>query len=219
VLAARADADKRGDRAAQVEQRVEFHRCFGTAKARPRKQRQAQIDGGGIEGIDGGVEISADGFASVHRSSDGDQHLSQVGPDAPIMSFVGIGQRGTRDAAPESQMVEAVLDRAQTGFDVTKALTTCQLGEGHRQKLIHARETTMSPVTAVAAHTTMELMSGQVADHLGEDSAAGVHAPLSTPKDRDAGGPIRAGGNSNRKRRQVNLTSAPSVSCSQRRTR
>ena len=77
-------------------------------------------------------------------------------------------------------MIEAVLDRAQTGFDVTKTLATCQLGEGHRQELIHARETTMSPVAAVAAHTAMKLVSGKMADHLGEDSAAGVHAPLST---------------------------------------
>ena len=189
VLAARADAEKRGDRAAQVEQRVEFHRCFGTAKASPREQRQAQIDGGGIEGIDGSVEVSTDGFASVHRASDGNQHLSQIGPDAPVMSFVGIGQCGTRDAAPKSQMVEAVLDRAQASFDVTKALTTCQLGEGHREKLIHAREATMPLVAAVAAHTALELVSGKVADHLGEHSAAGVHAPLSTPKTAPLGTP------------------------------
>jgi hypothetical protein len=40
----------------------------------------------------------------------------------------------------------------------------------------------MSPVAAVAAHTAMELVSGKMADHLREDSAAGVHAPLLTPK-------------------------------------
>jgi hypothetical protein len=98
------------------------------------------------------------------RASDGDQHLSQVGPDAPVMSFVGIGQRRTRDAAPESQMVEAVFDRAQASFDVTKAFAACQLCEGHREKLIHAREATMPLVAAVAANTAMELVSGKVAD-------------------------------------------------------
>jgi len=115
------------------------------------------------------------------------------------MSFVGIGQRRTRDAAPESQMVEAVLDRAQTGFDVTKALAACQLGEGHCEKLIHAREATMPLVAAVATNTALELVSGKVADHLGEDSAAGVHALLSTPK-AVLQGSTKPGRNSNRKR-------------------
>src|SRR5918995_5176573 len=41
--------DKTGNCSAQVEQRVQFHRRFGGAKLGPRKQRQAQIDGGGIQ--------------------------------------------------------------------------------------------------------------------------------------------------------------------------
>jgi hypothetical protein len=73
------------------------------------------------------------------------------------------------------------------------------LGEGHREKLIHAREATMPLVAAVATNTAMELVSGKVADHLGEDSAAGVHAPLSaaTAVRQGAARPSR---NSNRKR-------------------
>ena len=182
VPAGWANADKRRDRAAQVEQRVQFDRRFGAAKASPREQRQTQVDGGGIEGIDGGVEIGADGLVSVHRTGDADEHLRQVFPHAPAMSLVGVGQRRTGDVSPESQMVKPVCHRTQAGFDVTKALTACQLGEGHRKKLIHAGETTMPPILAVAADATMKLVSGKVVDQLREDGTAGVHGPLSAPK-------------------------------------
>jgi hypothetical protein len=30
---------------------VQFHRCFRFAELRPREQREAQIDGGGVQGI------------------------------------------------------------------------------------------------------------------------------------------------------------------------
>src|SRR4029434_10286190 len=46
------DVDEARDSAAQVEERVQFHRRFVFAKLGPRKQRQAQVDGGGIQGVD-----------------------------------------------------------------------------------------------------------------------------------------------------------------------
>ena len=76
-------------------------------------------------------------------------------------------------------MVEPVFHRAQTGFDVAKTLAPRQLRESHCEKLIHAGEATMSPVAAVAADTAMKFVSGKVVNHLAEDGAAGVHAPLS----------------------------------------
>ena len=38
----------------------------------------------------------------------------------------------------------------------------------------------MTLVAAVAADTAMKFVSGKVVHHLGEDGAAGVHAPLSS---------------------------------------
>jgi hypothetical protein len=45
------------------------------ARNNGRFLEHGKLDGGGIEGIDSGVEISADGFVSVHRAGDGDEHL------------------------------------------------------------------------------------------------------------------------------------------------
>src|ERR1019366_1454650 len=47
------DVDEGGDRSPQIEQRVQLDGRLGGAKRRPREHRQAQIDGGGIEGIHG----------------------------------------------------------------------------------------------------------------------------------------------------------------------
>ena len=44
-------ADEARDVAAQIEQRVHLHRCFGRTKMRPREHRQAQIDGRRVQTV------------------------------------------------------------------------------------------------------------------------------------------------------------------------
>src|SRR5208283_2220328 len=51
------DVNKAGNCTAQVEQRMQLHRRFGGAKRGPRKHRQAQIDGRGIERVNRVVEF------------------------------------------------------------------------------------------------------------------------------------------------------------------
>jgi hypothetical protein len=43
------NADRRGDTATQIQQRVHLYRGFVLAKLRPRKQGEAQVDGGRVE--------------------------------------------------------------------------------------------------------------------------------------------------------------------------
>src|SRR5437660_11131214 len=50
-LVTRIDADKCGDVAVQVQQGVHLDSGLAPAKLRPRKQRQAQVDGGRIQSI------------------------------------------------------------------------------------------------------------------------------------------------------------------------
>lgn len=151
---------------------------LGALEAGPREQRQTQVDGAGVERVDGGFEIGVEGLVGVERTGDGDQSLRQIRPDAPVVRFVGVGQSRLRNAAAEAEMVEPRSQRAQADFDVAQALTTGQLGESHGQKLVHAGKTAMAPVAPVATHAAMKIVSGKVIHHLGEDGAAGVHAPL-----------------------------------------
>src|SRR5207244_5265357 len=62
------NADKRGNAAVQVEQGMHLDCGFGTAEPCPGKQRQTEIDGGGIQGI----QI----FTQLHSRSE--EHTSEL---------------------------------------------------------------------------------------------------------------------------------------------
>src|ERR1051326_2453900 len=64
VQPAVGDLNEARDAAAQIEQGVHLHFRLGRTKVRPRKQRQAQIDGGRVESVDRGVEVSGGGGTS-----------------------------------------------------------------------------------------------------------------------------------------------------------
>jgi hypothetical protein len=87
------NADKRGDVAVQVQQRVHFDGGFVLAKFGPGKQRKAQVDGGRVQRVQTLIQLDADRIGRIQRPRDSDQHLSEVGVDAPVMRVVGIRQR------------------------------------------------------------------------------------------------------------------------------
>ena len=214
VELAMADADEGRDTAAQVQQGMQFDGGFGGAESRPREQGQAEIDGGGIHGVDGGFQVGADRFGGVHGSGDTNQHLGQVGPDPPIVGLVGIRQSRARNPAAKPQVIESRLHRPEAGLDISQALAPSQLRECHREKLIHAGEATMSPVSTVATYTAVELMRGQMAHQLGENSAARVHPPLSQQTGNPRMKPKSPLRNSNRKRPERKSTPFAIMTCS-----
>lgn len=69
-----------------------------------------------------------------------DQAHGEVGMDAPVALFVGIGQRGPGNPATDAEMEQFGLMGAQTGFDVAQALAIGQLRESHAKELIEMRE-------------------------------------------------------------------------------
>ena len=97
-----ADVQERGDVAAQVQERVQLDRRLGRAKRRPRKHRQAQVDGAGIQSVDRLFEIDTKGLRGIETTSDGNERLGEVGVDAPVATLVGIGQSVAR--RPGSRM-------------------------------------------------------------------------------------------------------------------
>jgi hypothetical protein len=64
-----ADLDETGDIAAQIEQRVHFDRGLGHSKRRSRKQRQAQVDGRGVQSVRRMVQIDTEGFVDIWREN------------------------------------------------------------------------------------------------------------------------------------------------------
>jgi len=105
------NANECGDVAMQIEQRVHLDRAFGLAELGPRKQRQTEIDSRRIQRVESAIQFDTNRVFGVKRSGDADQILREVGEDAPVVRFVGIGQRGPRHLAAKAQMIQLALHR------------------------------------------------------------------------------------------------------------
>ena len=85
---------------------MEFDSRLGALERRPGEQGEAEIDGGGVECVDGVCEIDAKSVIDVERARDTDQALREVGMDAPVALLVGVGQGAARDMAPDAHVIE-----------------------------------------------------------------------------------------------------------------
>src|SRR5258706_11134806 len=110
------------DVAAQVEQRVELDGAFFLAELGPGKKREAQIDGGRIERVNSLLQGHTETVAEIKFSGLGDQHLREVGVDAPVSHRVGVGQSVARHSTTDAHVIELRLLRSEAGFDVAQAL-------------------------------------------------------------------------------------------------
>src|ERR1035437_859692 len=169
-----------GDRAAQVEQGVHLYRSLLLAKVRPRKDREAEINRGGVQCVHGGVEVDAERAGRIHRTSDMNRRLREVGVDAPIAGLIGVRQSGPRNVPAESEVIKLLRHGTQAGFAVAQTIAKSQLRETHAQKPIPAGKTARFVIASVARHAFLEFVDGQVFHPLGEDQLACVHALLSS---------------------------------------
>jgi hypothetical protein len=122
-----ADVNKTRAIAAQIEQRVHFHRCFGGSKRSPRKCRKIQIDRRGIRRVDRLLEIDPKRFVDVKPSGSTNQALSEVGVNAPVRHRAGVSQSIACHDRSNSQVMKLGALGVQAGFDVPKALAIRQL--------------------------------------------------------------------------------------------
>jgi hypothetical protein len=78
-------------------------------KRGPRKKRQAQIDGRGVQRVNGPIQVQAQVFAGVELAGAGNQDQSQVYPNLSGAAFVGHRQRVAHDQAPEPGVVKLAI--------------------------------------------------------------------------------------------------------------
>ena len=169
------DVNEGGDVAAQIEQRMQLDGCLGRAERRPRKYRQTQIDGRGVERVDGFLQIDAEGLLRIQRPGDADQALGEIGVDAPVAHSVGIGQRIASHRRTNPEMIELGALGTQTYFDVSKTLPKGQLRERHAQELIQARERLHFERAPIAGDATAEGGQRKMLHQLREHQLASVH--------------------------------------------
>ena len=149
--------------------------ALATTESRPGKQRQAQVDGGGIQCVGGLLQLDAEPVGRVQPPRVGDQDLGEIGVNSPVAPLVGFGQRVPGDRAAEAGVVELLGDRAQAGLDVPQALAIGQLGEGHAQELVETREVANPSIAVIPLDAAVEGILGQEVHQLGEDVAIGEH--------------------------------------------
>ena len=150
--------DHRGNAAPKVQQGVQLDGRFVAAELSPRKQRQTQIDRGGIERIDGLIEFDAERLLPVETSRHLDQHMSEVGVDSPVADLIGMGQGVARNVASNAHVIELGWGCPQTRFDVSEALPVGQLGKRHAEKLIPAGKALDLVVALIALHAAAEFV-------------------------------------------------------------
>ena len=80
------------DMTAQIEERMKLDGRFGFAKMGPREQRQAKINGGGVQSIDRVGNVQARVFVDVKAPCRMNQTLSEIGVEAPVPPLIGVGQ-------------------------------------------------------------------------------------------------------------------------------
>jgi hypothetical protein len=103
------DVDEGGDVAAQIEQGVQFHCPPCSGGSWPREHRQAQVDGGGVQRVDGIGQFDPEVFVHIEAPGDCDQGLGKLGVDAPVADLVRVGQRVSGDAPANAHVVELVV--------------------------------------------------------------------------------------------------------------
>ena len=148
------------------------------AELGPREQRQAQVDGRGIQRVESVIQCQAEWIFGVKQSRYPDQIMCEVAEDAPVVCLVSIGQRGPRHLAAKAEMIQLSLHRPQARFDIPQAFAVSELSEGHCQILIPTREAPVMVITVVTGYTFLKLLVGKMRDQFGEHEAASIHSPL-----------------------------------------
>ena len=185
--------DERRDVATQVQERVQLDSRLGRAKRSPRKDRQTQVDGAGIQSVDRVVEIDAKRFCGIKTTGNGDERLGKVGVDAPVAALVGIGQSTARHPALDAHVVQLARLRTQARFDVAQTFSIGQLSKSHAKIMIQAGKTLDLVPSAIARHTTAKRGQWQILRDLRKHQLAQIHGcPLRVSCSQDRKSSLRS---------------------------
>jgi len=162
---------------AQIQQRAHLDGALAAAVLRPGEQRQTQIDGREFERVNGLGQLQAERLVAIKFASSGDQHLSEIGKDAPVATLVGVRQRVARDGTAQAHVIKLGALGAQTGFDVAPTFAARELRKSQTEKLIEAGKALNLAVASVTLHATAKSLPREEVHDL-RKNPTDVHAPL-----------------------------------------
>ena len=172
------NADKRRNIGSQVQLGMHLDSVFVSAMLRPGKQRQAQIDDGGIQGVNRSFEIHGQGLMGVKGAGLTDQKQGDVAIDFLVAQFVGLGQGVARHSCLHSGMIEFGPDGPQTGFDIAQTLSPGELSKGHAIKLIETGKRADAMVALISIDAGLESPPRKEIHDLRENNSSLVHVWL-----------------------------------------
>ena len=172
---ARGDNDDGGKVTLEGQQGMEFNGGLVLPKGGPRKQRETEVNGGGVQRISSGFEFKAERFIGVEHGRLLDEDVGEVGKDAPVPLFIGHRQRVAGGGLANAGVIKFRAEGRQTGFDVAQTFAPRQLGEGQHEELFVSGQLADAEVAMVTGDTLVEFVFGEEVEELGEDSATFVH--------------------------------------------
>ena len=181
VDAARRDNDHGGKVALQAQHGVQFDGGFAPTEGGPWKEREAQVDGGRVQGVGGLLKLRGQRFVGVEGGRLLNENLGEIGEDAPVARLVGVGQRAAGGRLANAAVIEFAPQSTQTRFDVAQTLAPGQLGKGQHNELFVGGQFTDAIIATIATDTLVEFVFGQAVQQLGEHGAAFVHRESGPP--------------------------------------
>lgn len=115
-----------------------FTTLFVRQKCRPREQRHVQVDRARIERIDRRIQIGECGVVRTQFPRLLNEHLGELGADAPVAVFVCVRKVIARYGAVYAHVVKLGFHRPQASFDVPQALSVGQLGKSYHPEMLGA---------------------------------------------------------------------------------
>ena len=161
--------------AAQIQQGVNLDRTFVPAKLSPGKKGQAQIDGGGSEGVNGLVLVHGEGVGAREWARLREAPRREIGLAAPGARLVGVGARGARNPTAEAPRSELGLRRPPPRCDVAPTFALSERSESAAEKLIPARKIFAGVLTLIALDRELLLVGGDELRELRENRWPRVH--------------------------------------------
>ena len=167
--------DKGREVSPQVQQSMHLDGALRPAKLRPREQRQAQVDRGGVQGIGDALQIGTKGLVRIEPGRLGDQDSGKVAEDPPIPLLVGLGQGAFGHGAPDARVIEFGTNGFEARFDVPQAFAIGQLGKAHDLELSIAAQPADVLVPAVAGNALVEFIPRNEIHQLAEHGSSFLH--------------------------------------------
>ena len=172
VLIGRAERAKGRQLGVDGQHDVKLHRRLRALPARPREQRQAQLDQRRIDGEKLGRQTRLQWTVRIESSCPAHQHHGQFRKQGGGTPLVGVGQVAALDRTTNARVIKGAGAREQTGLDVAQTLSIGQLRKDHHREVIVGRQRLRVPRHRMPLRAAAKLFRVHPIENLGQDRFA-----------------------------------------------